>query len=507
MITEQTKQVSEVVWEIPKTYKKGMLVPARIFATKKLFDAMDAGVFEQVTNVATLPGIVKHALCMPDGHWGYGFPIGGVAAFDTQTGVISPGGIGFDINCGMRYVTTNLTTKDIKPKLKELVDVLFRTVPAGVGGEGFVKATRGQFDELMASGAKWVIDQGYGWKEDLERIEENGCITGADPGKVSDKARSRGITQLGTLGSGNHYLEIQFAEKIFLPEVAKVFGVDGEGAIGVMVHCGSRGFGHQIGTDYLRIFEPAMRKYNISVPDRELACAPFSSKEGQDYYHAMACAANMAFCNRQVILHRIREAFAKVFKQSAESLNMHLIYDVAHNIAKVERHEVDGKEQELVVHRKGSTRCMGPSRPETPAVYKNVGQPVIVGGSMETGSFICVGTDRAAQETWGSTMHGSGRTMSRTAAKHQIRGDVLQRDMEKHGIIVKAVSMSGLAEEAGAAYKDINEVVETMEIAGVSRKVVQLRPLGNVKGTISSSYMLFAFAMLAFVLLAVSSLI
>jgi tRNA-splicing ligase RtcB len=479
---KEIKQISEVVWELPASYKKGMRVPARIYATKKLLDAMDPGVFEQVTNVATLPGIVKYAYCMPDGHWGYGFPIGGVAAFDQEKGVISPGGIGFDINCGMRFVSTNLTIKDVKPKLKELVDILFKTVPAGVGAEGFVKVNRGQFDELMVEGAKWVIDNGYGWSEDTERMEEDGCIKGADPSKVSDKARSRGITQIGTLGSGNHYLEIQHAEKIFLPDVAKAFHIDKEGCIGIMIHCGSRGFGHQIGTDYLRVFEPAMKKYKIEVPDRELACAPFSSKEGQDYYHAMACAANMAFANRQVILHRVREAFSKVFKQPAEKLGMHLVYDVAHNIAKLEKHDVDGKQVELIVHRKGSTRCMGPGRPETPSVYKKVGQPVIVGGSMETGSFLCVGTDQAARETWGSTMHGSGRTMSRTAARQQMRGDMLQKDMEKHGIVVKAVSMSGLAEEAGVAYKDINEVVETMEIAGVSRKVVQLRPLGNVKG-------------------------
>ncbi len=405
-----------------------------------------------------------------------------MAAFDPKVGVISPGGIGFDINCGMRFVTTNLTVKDVKPKLKELVDLLFRTVPAGVGGEGFFKLTRPQFDEVMVHGAKWVIEQGYGWKEDTERIEEYGCIKGADPKKVSDKARTRGITQMGTLGSGNHYLEIQTAEKIFLPDVASAFGVNEEGQIGVMVHCGSRGFGHQIGTDYLRIFDSAMRKYGITVPDRELACAPFSSPEGQDYYHAMACAANMAFANRQVILHRIREAFSKVFKKSAESMDMHLVYDVAHNVAKVEKHSVDGQEKELLMHRKGSTRCFGPGRPEIPEAYRKVGQPVIVGGSMETGSFLCVGTDKALSETWGSTMHGAGRTMSRTAASHKVSGFELQKKMAREGILVEATSMSGLAEEAGFAYKDLNEVVETMEIAGVSRKVVRLQPLGNIKG-------------------------
>lgn len=476
------KRISEVVWEVAKDYKEGMLVPARLYATKKLVDQMDEGVFNQLTNVACLPGIQRYAFCMPDGHWGYGFPIGGVAAFDVKTGIISPGGIGFDINCGMRLLRTNLTIKDVKPKLQELVDIFFKTVPAGVGASGFVKVNRDQFKDIMVRGVDWCIENGYGWKQDKERIEEFGCIKGADPSKVSDKAITRGIDQIGTLGSGNHYLEIQVAEKIFEPETAKAFGFTEEGQIGIMVHCGSRGFGHQIGTDYLRVFDSAMRKYGITVKDRELACAPFSSPEGQDYYKAMACAANMAFVNRQVIAHRIREGFSKVFKKSAEELGMEIIYDVAHNIAKVEKHVVEGKEYNVVMHRKGATRCFGPGRPELCEHYRKVGQPVIIGGSMETGSFVLVGTEKAMTETWGSTMHGSGRTMSRTAAKHQVRGDLLQKEMAKRGIVVKAVSMSGLAEEAGMAYKDLNEVVETMQIAGVSRKVVLMRPIGNVKG-------------------------
>lgn len=476
------KQVDEVVWEISKDYKEGMHVPARVYATKKLLDQMDEGVFNQLTNVACLPGIQRYAFCMPDGHWGYGFPIGGVAAFDVNTGIISPGGIGFDINCGMRLLRTNLTIKDVKPKLQEIVDILFRTVPAGVGASGFVKINREQFRDVMVRGVDWCIENGYGWEQDKERIEEYGCIKGADPSKVSEKAISRGITQLGTLGSGNHYLEIQVAEKIFEPETAKIFGFTEEGQIGIMVHCGSRGFGHQIGTDYLRVFDGAMRKYGITVKDRELACAPFTSPEGQDYYKAMACAANMAFANRQVIAHRIREGFSKVFKKAPEELGLEIIYDVAHNIAKVERHVVEGKEYNVVMHRKGATRCFGPGRPEICEKYRKVGQPVIIGGSMETGSFLLVGTEKAMTETWGSTMHGSGRTMSRTAAKHKVRGELLQKEMAKRGIIVRAVSMSGLAEEAGMAYKDLNEVVETMQIAGVSRKVVLLRPIGNVKG-------------------------
>jgi len=478
------KQISECVWEIDKTYKKGMLVPARIYGTKKLIDAMDLGVYNQVTNVACLPGIQKYSYCMPDGHWGYGFPIGGVAAFDTETGVISPGGIGFDINCGMRLVTTNLTFKDIQPKLKELVNEFFQTVPSGVGAKGFVKINHSQFNEMMSEGSKWCIENGYGWKEDLERTEGNGKIDWADQSKVSDKAKQRGINQIGTLGSGNHYLEVQVASaaNIIDEELASKFGIHTPDQVVIMVHCGSRGFGHQIGTDYLRIFDSAMKKYNIPVLDRELACAPFASNEGQDYYKAMACAANMAFANRQVILHRIREGFSKVFKTSAEKLEMHMVYDVAHNVAKVEEHDVDGKRKKVVVHRKGSTRAFPPNHPELPTIYKKTGQPVIIGGSMETGSYLLVGTEKAMEDTFGSTAHGSGRTMSRKAAMRQVRGDKLQKDMESKGIYVKSASMSGLAEEAGFAYKNINDVVESLKIAGISKPVVQLKPVGNIKG-------------------------
>lgn len=480
----EIKKVSDVVWEIQTSYKKGMLVPARIYATEKLLKAMDEGVFKQVTNVACLPGIQKYSYCMPDGHWGYGFPIGGVAAFDLEKGVISPGGIGFDINCGMRLITTNLTIKEVQPKLRELIDTFYKTVPAGVGSKGFLKANQNQFTEIMEQGSKWCVENGYGWEEDLERTEGYGKIEWADSSKVSDKAKQRGINQLGTLGSGNHYLEVQVAHagNIIDEELAKKFGIHTKEQVVIMVHCGSRGFGHQIGTDYLRIFSDAMKKYNIHVEDRELACAPFSSNEGQDYYKAMACAANMAFANRQVILHRIREGFSKVFGRSAEALEMKLVYDVAHNIAKVEEHTIDGKRKKVVVHRKGSTRAFPPGHEELAKLYKETGQPVIIGGSMETGSYLLAGTQKAMDETFGSTAHGSGRTMSRSRAKREVRGDKLQKSMEKKGIYVKATSMSGLAEEAGLAYKDINEVVETLKTAGISKPVVQLKPVGNVKG-------------------------
>ena len=953
-VPKDIKQISEAVWEIPTSFKKGMNVPARIYATKQILNAMDKGVFEQVTNVACLPGIQRYAMCMPDGHWGYGFPIGGVAAFDTKEGVISPGGIGFDINCGMRLVTTNLTFKDVKPKLIKLVDTLFRTVPAGVGSRGFVKVDKKQFIEIMESGVKWCVDNNYGWKDDLKKCEGHGVIDWADHSQVSEKAISRGLNQLGTLGSGNHYLEIQLvkASNIFDEKIAKSFGIHTPDQIVVMVHClpgeakimtehgawirikdlekrwkeikvnslnlnsnkiertnvikffkldphgkifkvitktqkeiiatedhplltqnglkfvneinindrlavspfsgveyqephdkiiidennlrtigasertiknlkkkellplrynskklpiltkllgfltgdgwlgkssgrwtakyignpedlenirkdifslgykcnnikainssskilqrngkerviqgvsyqfsisslglpmlfyalgtpfgnksknifnvptwlfeaplwikrlylagyfgaemskpatrksepyrfgnckislnkieqiknngyiflngirallkefgitcgkvieqkaiinkkgnltiklilqvsskernirrlwgtigyeynlkrsllashalqylnyknvllaeesvltskslkqlyvtsfkfrevqcktfeefilsyalnpvseiiwdeidkieeiknfdeyvydftvehkdhnfiannfivgncGSRGFGHQIATDYLKVFDQSMKKYNIQVNDRELSCTPFSSEEGQKYFKAMACAANMAFANRQVILHRIREGFEKIFNKKSEDMEMNLIYDVAHNIAKVEKHKIDGKMKDLVVHRKGSTRAFPPGHEELPSIYKKTGQPIIIGGSMETGSFLLSGTEKAMQETFGSTAHGSGRTMSRTQAKKQVRGDKLQKDMQNRGIYVKAASMSGLAEEAGFAYKDINEVVDSLNKAGISKPVCSFKPIGSVKG-------------------------
>ena len=476
----QVNRITDEIWEIPPLEKPGMLVPARIYATRGILEAMDSGVFDQVTNVACLPGIMRYALCMPDGHWGYGFPIGGVAAFDVQEGIISPGGVGYDINCGMRLIRTDLTLADVQPYLEPLMTELFRKVPAGVGASGFVRLSREDFGRVMTHGARWCVERGYGWHRDLVRMEEGGCIEGVDPSAVTEHAIQRGINQLGTLGSGNHYLEVQVVsnDRIFDPVTAAALGITGHEQIVVMVHCGSRGFGHQVASDYLKIFEKAMRRYGITVKDQQLACAPFRSPEGQDYFSAMNCAANTAFANRQVITHQIREAFATVFGQSAEALGMELVYDVAHNIAKVERYA----EGELVVHRKGATRAFGPGSPELPEMFRQTGQPVICGGSMETGSYLLVGTDQAVRDTFGSTMHGSGRTMSRAQAKRTVRGEQLQQQMKQRGILVKAVSMSGLAEEAGLAYKDISEVVESVERAGITKKVLELRPIGNIKG-------------------------
>ncbi|MEM4257340.1 MAG: RtcB family protein [Candidatus Diapherotrites archaeon] len=476
--------VGKNTWEIPSTEKKGMLVPARIYATENLLKGMDQGVFEQLTNMACLPGIIKYAIAFPDAHWGYGFCVGGTAAFDDKEGIISPGGIGFDINCGMRLISTNLTIKEIKPKIKELVDKLFEAVPAGVGVKGSISLKRQEVIEVMETGANWCLKNGYAWKQDIERIEEKGLIKGADHSKVSEKAIGRSMHQLGTLGSGNHYLEVQLVspENIYDRETAEKFGVTKEDQIMVMIHCGSRGTGHQIATDYLKKFVEAMKKYKINIPDKDLACAPFNSEEGQDYYKAMACAANNAFANRQVITHNVRKVFSKVFKKTPEEMEMNLIYDVAHNIAKVETHLVDGKKRKLIVHRKGSTRGFGPESEELAPLFRKTGQPVIVGGSMETGSYVCVGTEKAMLETFGSTMHGSGRTMSRTKAKQQIQGKKLQKEMEAKGIYVKTASYTGLAEEAGFAYKDISEVVKTMDEIGISKKVFALKPIGNVKG-------------------------
>ncbi len=384
----------------------------------------------------------------------------------------------------MRLMTTSLTLEEVKPRIKELVDALYKAVPAGVGCKGFVRISKEEFKEVMRDGAQWCLKKGYATKEDIEHIEDQGKIPGADPSKVSDKAIKRGLDQLGTLGSGNHYLEIQEVRKgnIYDQNAAKAMGITGPGQIVIMVHCGSRGMGHQVGTDYLRLFLEVMPKYGIEILDKELACAPFNSPEGQDYYKAMACAANMAFANRQVITYQIRNVFERVFGKSAEELGIKLVYDVAHNIAKMEKYQINGVEKEVLVHRKGSTRAFGPCHHEDlPKDYKKIGQPVILGGSMETGSYLLVGTD-SADETFASTAHGAGRTMSRAQAKRDVRGEQLQKDMEKRGIYVHGVTMAGLAEEAGRAYKDIELVVDSLEAAGITKRVVALKPIGNVKG-------------------------
>jgi tRNA-splicing ligase RtcB len=476
-------QVAEAVWEIPASAKPGMRVPARIYGTADLLAQMDDGVFEQVTNVAMLPGIVDHAMCMPDGHWGYGFPIGGLAAMDPKTGVISPGGIGFDINCGMRLVRTDLTFTDVQDRIPALIDALYKRVPAGVGARGFVKLSDADFRAVSVHGARWCVEQGYGWAADLERIEEGGAIAGADPERVSPRALDRGRQQVGTLGSGNHYLEIQVLkpEHVFDPHAAAVMGLNIPDQVVIMFHCGSRGFGHQIASDYIQAFLPLMRKFGIELPDRDLACAPFTSNEGQAYFAAMKCAINMSFANRQMILHRIREVFADVLHRDARDLGLQMVYDVAHNTAKIEEHEVNGRRRRLLVHRKGATRAFAPGMPDIPAAFRSIGQPVIIGGSMETGSYLLCGVP-TGQPAFFTTAHGSGRTMSRKQAKKQFHGKQLERALAERGIYIRTVSYAGLAEEAGAAYKNIDAVVAATQKAGLSRPVARFTPVGNVKG-------------------------
>ncbi len=475
---------SDALWELPVTYREGMRVPGRIYATENLIRSMDEGVLEQLANVAMLPGVLKYACCMPDGHWGYGFPIGGVAAMDPRSGVISPGGIGFDINCGMRLATTNLVYDEIKPHVPRLVDQLFTRVPCGVGCKGFIHVSRDEFREVIEKGARWCLDKGYGWRDDLNLTEDNGCAAGADAAAVSAKAIERGFDQIGTLGSGNHYLEIQVVrpEHRYDPETAAVFGLDRPDQVVIMFHCGSRGFGHQVATDYLRDFLKIMGpKFGLSVRDRELACVPFASREGKNYFAAMKCAINMAYANRQVIMHRIREVFADVFKKDPSDLGLNQVYDVCHNNAKLEKHVIDGRQREVLVHRKGATRAFAPGMADIPAAYREVGQPIIIGGSMESGSYLLVGVDDGEQ-TFFSTAHGSGRNMSRRQAKKKFKGRKLLKEMEARGIYVRARSLKGLAEEAGGAYKNIDEVVDAASAGGISRPVVRFTPIGNIKG-------------------------
>ena len=477
------REIAPACFELGPEHAPGMRVPVRVFATRDLLDAMDDQVFVQAAHVATLPGVVRASFCMPDAHWGYGFPIGGVAAMDPEHGVISPGGIGFDINCGMRLVRSALHWDEVRPRLGELVDALAERVPAGVGAQGFVPLAEDDLREILVQGARWCLARGMAWPEDLAVTESGGAFPGADPDCVSARALERGLAQLGTLGSGNHYLEIQVVTPggVFDAPAAQALGLGEPGRVVVMFHCGSRGFGHQVASDYLERFLRESRRRGETLVDRELACAPFASPEGRAYFAAMACAANMSFANRQVILHRVREVFGETFRRDPRELGLAALYDVAHNTAKLERHEVDGEERTLLVHRKGATRALPPGHPELPEAYRALGQPVILGGSMETGSYVLLGEASGAR-AFASTAHGSGRTMSRTKARKLVRGRELQDRMAARGIYVRSATLSGLAEEAGLAYKSVDRVTEATELAGLSRRVVHLVPVGNVKG-------------------------
>jgi tRNA-splicing ligase RtcB (3'-phosphate/5'-hydroxy nucleic acid ligase) len=478
----EPKQIEPYLWEIPKGYVDGMHVPGRIFASRSIFEkATEDKALEQVANVATLPGIVGAALAMPDIHWGYGFPIGGVAATDGETGAISPGGVGFDIGCGVRLLRSDLTWKEVKPRIREVVDQIGRRAPRGVGGKGRLPVSAADIDRVLAEGVKYPLGRGMGWESDAEFAEDGGVMPNARPEKVSARAKERGASQLGSLGAGNHFLEVQVIDEIRDARAADVMNVF-EDQVVVMIHSGSRGIGHQTCTDHLRTIDSLMRELGIEVPDRQLACVPLDHPAAQAYLEAMDAAGNFAKANRHVLAHTVRESFADVFGRDARDLGMELVYDVSHNLAKMERYEVDGREQKLCVHRKGATRAFGPGHPELPSRYREIGQPVIVPGSMGTHSWLLVGGPRAHELSFGSTCHGAGRAMSRTKAKKQMSGQDLKKQLEAEGITLAKSRWNLLSEEAPYAYKNSAEVVETCEGAGLSNIVARMRPVGVIKG-------------------------
>ena len=479
---EKLKKLSEYKWLIPKDAMPEMRVNAIFYANKSIFDTIEDTAVSQLTNVACLPGIIEPVIGMPDMHWGYGLPMGAVGAFDKDKGVISCGCTGFDINCGIHMLRTNLLAQEVKPKIRELIDTLFRNVPCGVGVKSKLRLSIKELDEVFLKGVGWAVKQGYGVPEDLERLEENGCIKGADPSKVSQEAISRGAPQLGTLGAGNHFLEVQAVSDIYEPEIAKKFGITEKGQVTIMIHCGSRGLGHQVATDYLKIHNIAARKYGIELPDAQLVCAPATSPEGQNYFAAMKAAANYAFCNRQVIAHWTRESFSQVFDKSWDKMEMQTIYDVCHNICKLEEHQINGKPRKVYVHRKGATRALPSGHPDVPMIYREVGQPVLIAGSMGTASYILVGTSQAMKETFGSSCHGAGRAMSRKHALKIYRGEQIKRELEAKGEALRSTHPKVLAEEAPGAYKDVDAVVDSVHQAGISKKVARMIPLGVAKG-------------------------
>jgi len=477
------EKINDYKWRLPKSYKQGMRVEGIIYASQNMLShIIKDKAYEQVANVAFLPGIVKYSLAMPDIHWGYGFCIGGVAATDPdEGGVISPGGVGFDINCGVRLLKTNLTLKDIEGRISKLVDALYRNVPSGVGSRGEIKVSISELKKLVVEGARWAVRKGFGVEEDLEVCEENGAIEGAVPDYVSQRAYERGREQAGTLGSGNHFLEVQVIDEVFDEEIAKRLGLF-EGQITVMIHSGSRGFGYQVCDDYVRVMVKCLSKYGIKVPDRQLACAPIESEEARRYIGAMKAAANFAWCNRQVLMHLTRTSFEEVFGKRWQDLGMDLIYDVAHNIAKFEKHKINGKEKLLCVHRKGATRSLGPKNPLLPSKYKEIGQPVIIPGDMGRASYLLIGTKKAEEESFSSTCHGAGRVKSRHEAIRTVNLNTLLNELKTKGIEVRATGKKTIVEEAPSAYKNVDDVVEVVDKAGLSKKVSRMKPLCVVKG-------------------------
>ncbi|MEK0365847.1 MAG: RtcB family protein [Nitrosopumilus sp.] len=482
MSTTTPKKIAENQYQIDADSNLGMKVPVRIFADEPLLQKMLSDrTIMQAQNVSCIPGIVGQSIVLPDGHEGYGFPVGGVAAMDAEEGMISPGGVGYDINCGVRLLRSNLTEQTVRSKLKELVNDLFSSIPSGVGSKGAVRLTHSELDEVLVKGVSWAIDHGYGSSDDSDVCEENGQIKNADPNKVSDKAKKRGAPQLGSLGSGNHFLEVQKVTEIHDEEAANRMGIK-EGTITILIHCGSRGFGHQVCSDYLRVSEQAMRKYDIHLPDRELACVPNTSEEGESYRKAMFAALNFAWSNRQMITHWTRKSFERVFNQTESDLDMKLVYDVSHNIAKVEKHKVDGRERNVVVHRKGATRAFPANRDEIPSRYRDLGQPVLVPGSMGTASWILLGQPNSMNLSFGSTAHGAGRTMSRTKARRNYNEDDVKKSLNDKGIFIKALTRDGIVEETPQAYKDVDAVVNVSHNLGIATKVAKLVPIGVIKG-------------------------
>ena len=481
MTIQGLKRIDSNRVEVPMGYKKGMRTKGVIYVDATLEAELDKDSVDQVANVASLPGIVGPSLAMPDIHRGYGFTIGGVAAFDVTEGIISPGGVGYDINCGVRLLRSSLRKGDIAAKISDLVNALYRDIPSGVGSKGQLRLSAQDHRKVLLKGARWAVEQGFGDREDLDHTESLGCIEGADPALISSKAYERGKAQLGTLGSGNHFTEIQHVDEIYDDEAARSLGLF-KGQVTVMIHTGSRGFGHQVCTDFLEVMQRAVIKYSIELPDRELACAPFDSPESRDYMAAMKSAANYAWANRQMIMHWVKESFMRVLNAGPAAIGMSLVYDVAHNMAKVEDHIVNGTKRRLVVHRKGATRAFAPAHPELPPAYQHTGQPVIIPGDMGRASFVLLGTARGMEESFGSTCHGAGRALSRHQAMKQAKGRAIWREMEDRGIIVRATGRSTLAEEMPEAYKDISTVVNVVHAAGLSKKVARLRPLGVIKG-------------------------
>jgi tRNA-splicing ligase RtcB len=478
----ELRQVAENVWEIPREFREDMRVPARLYADERLLEAaLGDRSIEQLINTATLPGVVKYAIAMPDIHQGYGFPIGGVIATRLPQGVISPGGVGYDINCGVRVLASNAEFAEVRPFLDDLASALYSNCPVGVGAHGDVHLEKAELDSLLREGARWALARGYARREDLDRSEESGRIGGADPEFVSERAKERGRNQVGTLGAGNHFIEIDRVATLYDQEAARRLGLFPEQVV-VQIHCGSRGLGHQVCEDYVGRFQKTVRDYGISLPDRELVCAPFDSPEGQDYFRAMACAANFAFANRQVLAHLVRRSFERALAGKVNDFDLHQVYDIAHNMAKVEEHQLAGQSMRVCVHRKGATRAFGPGAPGLPSDLSDLGQPVLIPGSMGTESYILLGTAGSMEQTFGSTCHGAGRVMSRARAKKSVRGEGLRRELEDKGITVRAGSLAGLAEEAPQAYKDVSRVVEVVERAGIGSRVARLQPIAVIKG-------------------------